>query len=232
MWGVLSSRSAGRWCVVTPSMRGRGTGSSTASARVWTCSPAAAGGAAARRRGRVATAITCWPGCGPIAGRSWSWQLERDVPGLVGLLNLTASLTKAGVEYSSLWSVDFTDEWALDGLRTWLETGRLVHDVGHVHELPALDPAVDEVALGRRWPTSCARDKAIIGIFDEGCMGMYNAIFDDELLNPIGDLQGAAVAAPCGGDGSRVGDDEADAVRAWLDDAGRASTSAPTRRTS
>ena len=28
-------------------------------------------------------------------------------PGLVGLLNLTASLTKAGVEHSSLWSVDF-----------------------------------------------------------------------------------------------------------------------------
>ena len=77
-------------------------------------------------------------------------------PGLVGLLNLTASLTKAGVEYSSLWSVDFTDEWALDGLRTWLETGRLVHDVSHVHDLPALDP------VGRRggawvgrWPTSC-----------------------------------------------------------------------------
>ena len=42
-------------------------------------------------------------------------------PGLVGLLNLTASLTKAGVEYSTLWSVDFTDEWALDGLRTWLD---------------------------------------------------------------------------------------------------------------
>ena len=31
-------------------------------------------------------------------------------PGLVGLLNLTASLTKAGVEYSALWSVDFTDD--------------------------------------------------------------------------------------------------------------------------
>ena len=29
-------------------------------------------------------------------------------------------------------------------------------------------------------------DKAIIGIFDEGCMGMYNAIIDDELLNPLG----------------------------------------------
>ena len=25
-----------------------------------------------------------------------------------------------------------------------------------------------------------------MGIFDEGCMGMYNAIIDDELLNPAG----------------------------------------------
>ena len=46
-----------------------------------------------------------------------------DFPGLVGLLNLTASLTKAGVAYSALWSKDFTDQWAIDGVRTWLETG-------------------------------------------------------------------------------------------------------------
>jgi hypothetical protein len=33
---------------------------------------------------------------------------------------------------------------------------------------------------------SCKHRKAIMGIFDEGCMGMYNAIIDDELLNPAG----------------------------------------------
>src|SRR5204863_7263618 len=30
-------------------------------------------------------------------------------PGLVGVLNLRGSLTKAGVEYSMLWGEDFTD---------------------------------------------------------------------------------------------------------------------------
>src|SRR5579871_2441745 len=30
-------------------------------------------------------------------------------PGLVGMLNLNGSLTKAGVKYSTLWSEDFTD---------------------------------------------------------------------------------------------------------------------------
>ena len=28
--------------------------------------------------------------------------------------------------------------------------------------------------------------KAILGVFDEGCMGMYNAIIEDYLLNPTG----------------------------------------------
>ena len=141
-------------------------------------------------------------------------------PGLVGLLNLTGSLTKAGVEYSALWSVDFTDEWALNGLRTWLETGRLVHDLSHVHELPALDAGVEEVALGRALADQLRRDKAIIGIFDEGCMGMYNAIFDDELLNPLGIYKERLSQSALVAEMNRVGDDEAAAAKAWLDDAG------------
>ena len=141
-------------------------------------------------------------------------------PGLVGLLNLTASLTKAGIDHSSLWSIDFTDEWALGGLRTWLETGKLVHDIDHVHALPALDASVDEVALGRALADQLRREKAIIGVFDEGCMGMYNAIFDDELLNPMGIFKERLSQSALVAEMSRVGDDEAAAVRAWLDDAG------------
>jgi uncharacterized membrane protein YeaQ/YmgE (transglycosylase-associated protein family) len=30
------------------------------------------------------------------------------------------------------------------------------------------------------------REKAIMGVFDEGCMGMFNAIVPDHLLNPTG----------------------------------------------
>jgi hypothetical protein len=142
-----------------------------------------------------------------------------EFPGLVGLLNLTASLTKAGVGYSALWSQDFTDEWALDGLRTWLETGELVHDQSHVRDLPALSDG-PEVQLGRALAEQLRADKAIMGIFDEGCMGMYNAIFDDELLNPLGiykeRLSQSALVVEMG----KVADDEARAVRAWLEGAG------------
>ena len=61
---------------------------------------------------------------------NWSGEF----PGLVGLLNLTASLTKAGVRHSVLWSEDFTDDWARDGLKTWLGTGELAHDTSHVRD--------------------------------------------------------------------------------------------------
>ena len=52
---------------------------------------------------------------GPILTvANWSGQW----PGLVGMLNLNGSLTKAGVKYSTFWSEDFTDEFFLCGLRS------------------------------------------------------------------------------------------------------------------
>ncbi|HEX5510436.1 MAG TPA: hypothetical protein VFX41_01865 [Actinomycetales bacterium] len=146
---------------------------------------------------------------------NWNGQF----PGLVGLLNLTASLTKAGVPYSALWSEDFTDQWARDGLRTWLETGKLTHDESHVRPLPPL-PAAPEVDLGRALAEQLLVDKAIIGVFDEGCMGMYNAIFDDELLNPLGIYKERLSQSALVAEMNRVSDEEAGAVRAWLDRAG------------
>src|SRR5579863_2330511 len=65
---------------------------------------------------------------------NWSGQW----PGLVGMLNLNASLAKAGVKYSTLWSEKFTDDFALSGLKCWLETGQVKHDLSHVQPL---DPA-------------------------------------------------------------------------------------------
>jgi hypothetical protein len=141
-------------------------------------------------------------------------------PGLVGLLNLTASLTKAGVAYSSLWSLDFTDDFAVDGLRTFLETGKLDHPLDHVHPLPTLDESGDEVRLGRALARQLRADKAIAGVFDEGCMGMYNAIFDDELLNPLGIYKERLSQSALVAEMRRVPDAEADAAFDWLTRAG------------
>jgi len=120
---------------------------------------------------------------GPIltlANWSGTW------PGLVGMLNLNGSLTKAGVKYSTLWSEDFTDDFFREGLRKWLKKGKLRHDTSHV--LPYSDakiPASAETA-GRRFARKLKKEKAIMGVFDEGCMGMFNAIIPDELLHPTG----------------------------------------------
>jgi hypothetical protein len=150
---------------------------------------------------------------GPILTvANWSGEF----PGLVGLLNLNGSLTKAGVRYSTIWSVDFTDEFFLNGIRQWLREGKITHDASHVREWTTSRYG-DAVQLGQTLAQQLKHDKAIIGIFDEGCMGMYNAIIDDELLNPTGIYkerlsQSALVAAM-----RRVTDAEAQRCRDWLD---------------
>ncbi|HVY71935.1 MAG TPA: fucose isomerase, partial [Verrucomicrobiae bacterium] len=107
-------------------------------------------------------------------------------PGLVGMLNLNGSLTKMGVRYSTLWSETFTDAYFKNGLRQWLTGGVVTHDQSHARDLDLLKlPASDE-QLGARLGREFRTRKAIMGVFDEGCMGMHNAIIPDELLNPTG----------------------------------------------
>ncbi len=125
---------------------------------------------------------------GPILTvANWSGQW----PGLVGMLNLNGCLTKAGVKYSTLWSEDFTDDLFLSGLRQWLGGKPVEHDLSHVRPLEAFTLPADAAATGRELAAQLRRDKAIMGVFDEGCMGMYNAIIPDENLHAHGRLQGA-----------------------------------------
>jgi hypothetical protein len=140
-------------------------------------------------------------------------------PGLVGLLGLNAGLTKMGKDYATIWSVDFADDWFREGLREWTETGRITHDASHVRPLPAL-PDTPEVELGRALGDQLLAEKAIIGVFDEGCMGMYNAIFDDELLNPTGIYKERLSQSALYAEMLAVTDDEADAAYDWLIDRG------------
>lgn len=142
-----------------------------------------------------------------------------DWPGLVGLLNLNASLTKMGKEYSTIWSVDFTDDWFRAGLKEWTETGHITHDASHVRPLPVL-PDSPEKQLGEALGDQLLTDKAIIGVFDEGCMGMYNAIFDDELLNPLGIYKERLSQSALYAEMLTVSDDDANAAYDWLVDHG------------
>jgi len=115
-----------------------------------------------------------------VANWSGTW------PGLVGMLNLNGSLTKAGVEYSTLWSEDFTDGFFKSGLRQWLTEGKVTHDQSHVKDLGLLKLPAEDEQLGRKAGREFKQQKAILGVFDEGCMGMFNAIIPDELLHRTG----------------------------------------------
>ncbi|WP_114854467.1 fucose isomerase [Brachybacterium sp. YJGR34] len=140
-------------------------------------------------------------------------------PGLVGMLNLNGSLTKMGRAYSTLWTVDGTDRLFREGIATWIATGALTHDDSHVRPLPTL-PGTEEVALGRALADQLQRDKALIGIFDEGCMGMYNAIIDDAMLHPLGIHKERLSQSALWAEMQEVSDEEAEAVGDWLRAAG------------
>lgn len=149
-----------------------------------------------------------------IANWSGEW------PGLVGSLNLHGSLIKAGVKTSFIWSKDFDDEFFISGIRQWLRTGKIIHDTNHVRPINLAELPADEVKLGKALAKQLKYEKAIFGVFDEGCMGMYNAIINDELLNPTGIFkerlsQSALVAAM-----RLVTDEEAWEIRNWLDKRG------------
>jgi hypothetical protein len=150
---------------------------------------------------------------GPILTvANWSGQW----PGLVGLLNLNGSLVKAGKEFSSLWSKDFTDEYFLAGLKEWLCEGRIGHDQSHVHTLDVAKLPAESARLGAELAAGLKQRKAIIGIFDEGCMGMYNAIIDDELLNPAGIYKERLSQSALFAKMRTVSQAEAEAVYGWL----------------
>ena len=151
---------------------------------------------------------------GPILSvANWSGQW----PGLVGMLNLNGSMTKAGVEYSTLWSEDFTDEFFRNGLRAWLVKGRVKHDTSHVTRLKNVRLRSPERKLGEALAKQLMRNKAIMGVFDEGCMGMFNAIIPDELLNPVGVYKERLSQSALYYATAQVSDDEAGEVRAWME---------------
>jgi len=145
-----------------------------------------------------------------VANWSGTW------PGLVGMLNLNGSLTKAGVPYSTLWSEDFTDRYFLDGLSSWLGTGKVRHVTRHVKPLSRAKVPARAVSVARRIAADLRLRKSIMGIFDEGCMGMYNAVIPDELLFQTGVYKERLSQSALYYATPQVPDSEARAVYSWL----------------
>jgi hypothetical protein len=149
---------------------------------------------------------------GPICTvANWSGQW----PGLVGMLNLNGSLTKAGVKYSTLWGEDFSAPSFQDNLGKFLEDGKIKHKLAHVTSLKKVKLPGKAKKLGEQLAKQLQTDKAIMGIFDEGCMGMFNAIIPDHLLNPTGVFKERLSQSSLYYASKQVGDEEARKVYDW-----------------
>lgn len=145
-----------------------------------------------------------------VANWSGTW------PGLVGMLNLNGSLTKAGVKYSTLWSENFTDDFFTQKLQEWLQNGSVSHDQSHVQNFDQVSLPADDEQLGREFGSKLKNNKAIMGVFDEGCMGMYNAIIPDDLLHATGIFKERLSQSSLYAAMQSVTDDEARKVLDWL----------------
>lgn len=149
-----------------------------------------------------------------VANWSGTW------PGLVGMLNLNGSLTKAGVKYSTLWSEDFQDDYFKKKLKKWLETGKCSHSTKHAKPLKKVKIGGSEKKLGEALADELISEKAIMGVFDEGCMGMFNAIIPDHLLNPTGVFKERLSQSALYYESTQVSDAEAKEVKKWMTDKG------------
>ncbi|MES2447415.1 MAG: fucose isomerase [Bacteroidota bacterium] len=150
---------------------------------------------------------------GPILTvANWSGQW----PGLVGMLNLNGCLTKAQVTYSTLWSENFDDDFFTDGLQEWLATGKISYDQSHVKSFALSKIPLTDDKKGRTFARNLRERKVIMGVFDEGCMGMYNAIIPDELLHQTGFFKERLSQSGLYAAMLQVTDQEAEAILQWL----------------
>lgn len=150
---------------------------------------------------------------GPILTvANWSGQW----PGLVGMLNLNGSLTKAGVTYSTLWSEDFKDSFFRTRLKQWLKSGKVKHDTSHARPISEIKLSPKAAKTGEELAHQMIKDKAIMGVFDEGCMGMFNAIIPDRLLNACGVFKERLSQSALYHEAMQTSDAEALSIHTWM----------------
>ena len=151
-----------------------------------------------------------------VANWSGTW------PGLVGMLNMNGSLTKAGVPYDTLWSEDFTDDYFGRQLSRWLSGKKVMEEKSYAVPLEQVDESrfSSARAEGEQIARKINDRISIMGVFDEGCMGMYNAIIPDHLLNQVGMFKERLSQSALYYETLQVTDEEASSCLAWVQERG------------
>ncbi|MCX8063542.1 MAG: fucose isomerase [Candidatus Hydrogenedentes bacterium] len=129
--------------------------------------------------------------CGPLQTHRGPILLLANFdgtwPGLVALLNHSASLDRLNVKHSRLWSEKFAEDPAfMKKLKEWLDTGNVTHDMSHLTYADKLSLSPSAEKFGQKLAEDILRNRRIIGQFDPGCMGMLNAVMDPAKVGAIG----------------------------------------------
>ncbi len=108
-------------------------------------------------------------------------------PGLVALLNHSATLDRVNVKHSRLWTEDFSkDPVFMEKLEQWVKTGTVKHSMAHLSNANKLKLSPDAAKLGESLAADILKNRRIMGQFDPGCMGMLNAVLDPAKTGAIG----------------------------------------------
>ena len=108
-------------------------------------------------------------------------------PGLVSLLNHSATFERMSIAHSKLWTDSFTgDPEFMKRLRTWVDTGSITYPVDHIERFEGSMIPEGAAGLGHEIADDIIGNKRILGQMDPGCMGMLNAVLSPDRMAAIG----------------------------------------------
>ena len=122
--------------------------------------------------------------------------------------------------YATLWADDFASPSFTRHLQAWLDTRSVHHDTSHVVPLDAVRIPAATLKLATGIATNLVTRKALMGVFDEGCMGMENAIIPDRLLHATGVFKERLSQSALYHETMQASEQEAGEVFRWLEKAG------------
>lgn len=143
----------------------------------------------------VALVLSCWAYSHNVAS---SLKLHRGPililanfdgtwPGLVALLNLSATLERMRIPHSRIWTDKFADDPAfMKNLKKWVDTESVEYPTNHITNLKELKLSKEALALGEELGADILKNKRILGQLDPGCMGMLNAVLSPGKLAAVG----------------------------------------------
>ena len=108
-------------------------------------------------------------------------------PGLVSLLNHSASFERMNIEHSKVWTDSFgSDKRFMRELQAWVDNGTIERAADHITSIDKLHLSKEAEALGKQIADDILVQKRILGQMDPGCMGMLNAVMSPDKLADIG----------------------------------------------